>query len=653
MKYFTLLIGLVFSTLNAQNDYNSEGFQVTKSDIENVGFSKDSTANALVIYEIGKSYVSNSNYRLKTEIKRKIKILNRNGFDKGSVSIFVYNSEKGNREKVENINATVYNLDNGEVVKTILENSAIFEEDYNENYNIIKFVLPNVQVGSVVTYSYTIESPFMFKYKSWYFQDDIPKLHSEYNASIPGNWEYNIKLVGGKKLATNISSIKKNCLRTSRGANSSCGVYKYVMKDVPAFIEEDFMTTRLNYLARIEYELRIFRGFDGTVDNITKTWKTTDKELKRDTDLGKQLRRTSLVKNLLNDGITLENNELIKAKKILEYVQKEYAWNKEYNVLENISIKKLITKKSGNIGEINALLYNLLISNNIDAKPILLSTRNNGFVTQLFPIISDFNYLIIKIVINDEAYLLDATDDHLTFGQIPFRCLNSFGRLLDFDSQSEWYDITIKDYSIKDYRYILDFSDNKTITGDVVYYSNGYHSLNDRKRYFSDNESYENGYINDYVNLEFSDFDIIDTQKTSEDFSFKFHIENTPDVVGNTIYINPFIFKFFDRNPFQLQERSYPIDFGYKDSYSFGVKINIGDAYEIQSIPESIRLGLPNNKGSFICSVTQEENSITIYFKLTFKEAIYNPEYYDDLKELLTQVLETQNNSLIVLEKKQ
>ena len=36
----------------------------------------------------------------------------------------------------------------------------------------------------------------MTKYQPWYFQGPDPVLYSEYNTSIPGNYEYNIKLVG-------------------------------------------------------------------------------------------------------------------------------------------------------------------------------------------------------------------------------------------------------------------------------------------------------------------------------------------------------------------------------------------------------------------------------------------------------------------------
>src|SRR5690606_14567571 len=101
----------------------------------------------------------------------------------------------------------------------------------------------------------------------------------------------------------------------------------------------------------------------------------------------------------------------------------------------------------GNVSSINILLHNLLEETGIDVKPVLLSTRNNGFATKIFPVISEFNYLIVHANINNETFFLDATDKYLSFGEIPFRCLNQYGRLLDFKNGSDWIDIAPKNMS--------------------------------------------------------------------------------------------------------------------------------------------------------------------------------------------------------------
>nr|WP_321236537.1 DUF3857 domain-containing protein [uncultured Psychroserpens sp.] len=651
MKLFLRFIIIAIAIHSqAQSSFNSEGFEVTKQDIELNVYDKDSTANALIIYEKGKSYVDRETFLLKSEIKKKLKILNREGFDKATETIYLY-GKNGKKERVKKIKATVYNIENGQVTQTQLDKSAIFEEKYNENYTLVKFTFPNIKEGSVIVYSYSLESPYMFKYKSWYFQEDIPKLYSEYRPSIPGNWEYNIKLVGGKKLYTNTSSLRKNCLQVSGAGSSNCGDYIYVMKDIPAFVEEEFMTTKENYLARIEYELKVFRGFDGRVDNITKTWKSVEGELKSDNNIGRQLKKSSVVKDLLNEDITSISDPLEKATAIFQFVQDMYTWNERFKIFSNVSVKNLVKIKSGNVSEINILLHNLLEANGINVKPVLLSTRNNGFATRIYPVISDFNYLIVQATIADKTYMLDATDDYLAFGQLPYRCLNQYGRMLDFKEGGYWVDIEADQVSIKKYRVSLDIDENETLKGTMKGNKTGYHALRSKKSYFSNSENYLNRYINEFPSTQFISHEAETTDKTDIGFSEVFEIERSLENVGGNLYLNPFLITFFDENPLKLQQRTYPIDFGYKDAYLYSVELNT-ENYDVVDIPKAVNLSLPNKAGTLIFSTAINDDSVTLFFKFNFKEAIYSSDYYDVLKRYFATIVDIQKNSLIVLKKK-
>ncbi|MDG5491726.1 DUF3857 domain-containing protein [Psychroserpens sp. SPM9] len=652
MNKITLLFLLAGIHLSAQNDQYALSYEVTRPDIERNHYAKDSTANALIIYKKGHSFVDKNSFDLNTTIKCKLKILNRKGFNHAEVTIPLYDDGKGQRERIKAINATVYNIENGKVVKTTLKKTNIFEEKYNDNYTLVKFAFPSIKEGSVVNYSYVIESPFMYKFKGWDFQTVIPTLHSEYIASIPGNWEYNVKLVGGKKLSTNTMRVEKRCL-TAGNASANCSVSNYIMLDVPAFIEEDYMTTKKNYLARIEYELKTFRGFNGSVNNITKNWKSTDDEIRKETDLGKELNQQNKVRNLLPDAISQLDNPLEKAKSILRFVQDNYNWNEEFNLFRNVSIKELLKDKTGSAGDINILLYLLLKEHNIDVKPMILSTRNNGLATQLYPVLSDFNYLIAKATINGETYLLDGTNDYLAFGQLPFRCLNQYGRILDFENGSSWYDFEVKTPSLKAYNYEFDLNENGVLNGHTAYKTTGYHALYSKEAYLSNPTAYTERFENQYSTLNISELEIGDIVKSEADFTADFNMETTPDRVGNTLYINPFLIKFFSENPFKLQERSYPIDFGYKDVYIHSIKINVDPTYKITELPKAANLKLPENKGALLFSAQQNENTIMLFFKLSFNEPLYEPVFYDGLKTIMSKVVDIQNNSLIVLEKKE
>ena len=111
-------------------------------------------------------------------------------------------------------------------------------------------------------------------------------------------------------------------------------------------------------------------------------------------------------------------------------------------------------------------------------------------------------------------------------------------------------------------------------------------------------------------------------------------------------------FDFLKLIPFKLQERTYPIDFGYKDSYLYSFNLNLGEEYDVVDYPKELLFRLPNNKGQVILKTLKENNTIRIFFKFDFKDEIYNSAYYASLKKYMSTIIDIQNNSLIVLKKK-
>ena len=660
LKIFTVLFIL---NLNAQSSYNSSSIEVTLGDLQTNVCNIDSTANALVIYEKGNSYIHRETFNLITEIEKKVKILNKEGESKSTVDIYLYNDDsKKNEEKIRNIVATTYNLENGQIVKTSLRPSEVFKEVYNKNNTIVKFTLPKITSGSVITYNYQIESPFIYNYKEWEFQEDIPKLYSQYNTSVPGNYEYNIKLIGVLKLDKNESVIKKKCLSansniTGMGSTSvpyaDCANTVYAMKNIPAFIEEDYMTSKENYLSKIDYELKTITRFNGTKDIRTKAWKDVDKELKSHSSIGKQFNRTSQVKGLLNSSITDEKDKLTKAKNIYNFVQENFTWNEEYLKFKEATIKDIVKNKSGNVSQINLLLHNLLIANNIESVPVLLSTRENGFATTLFPVLSDFNYLIIQVTIDGMPYLLDATDKYLNFGQLPFRCLNDLGRLLTLKKGSSWIDIVSINSSIIQHQINLNFDEDNLLNGTTNSRYSDYFALRKKKDYFTNPESYLEDFENDHVEMEVIEHEVKNETVNNDNFEESFQFEYPDlDTSANTFYLNPFIDKFISTNPFKLQDRTYPIDFGYRIAYMYNLKLDLGDNFELAELPQSKKMSLPEDAGNYTFAINYVDNIVNISLKINLKKTRYSVDYYPYLKGLMSQIVNTQNKTLLTLKKK-
>ncbi len=653
MNYkFTLLLLLTLSITTTQAQFQSTKYSVSKSDLEINEYSTDSTANALVIFEEGNSYIDNDSFKLITEIKRKVKIFNKQGFEQADIEIYLYKGKK-NKERVKNIIGTTYNMVDGNLKKDVLNKDQIFNENYNSNNDIVKFTLPNIQEGCVITYSYKLESPYIYKYKEWDFQESIPKLYSIYNTSIPANYDYHIKLVGVLKLNEHSQKIKRDCLTIGNGGSADCTETVYVMKDIPAFIEEDYLTSKKNYISRMEYELNTVKKFDGTVDKISKTWKDADKELKTLSSIGKQLDKKTNLKGLIAGLEYDKNDPLSKPKELYKFVQERYTWNEKYRIFRDVSVKQLMQDRSGNATEINILLYNLLKENGLDVKAVLLSTRNNGLPTKLYPVISEFNYLIVELSLDNKYYYLDATDKYLSFGQLPFRCLNEYGRALDFKEGSYWTSIKEDKTSIAQHQVTLKISDENQLKGNINSRYSGYHALSTKKKYYPNPDSYIQEIDENQSNIEIINHKVLTDDPLDNEFKESFGIVlKDNEMIEDKIYFDPFIYKFFTENPFKLQQRTYPIDFGYKDSYLYSFELDLADKYEIIETPKDVNIKLPNNAGELIFANKIEGDKLSLLFKINFKRAKYNSQYYEYLKKFMSRVVDVQTNSLIVLKKK-
>ena len=131
---------------------------------------------------------------------------------------------------------------------------------------------------------------------------------------------------------------------------------------------------------------------------------------------------------------------------------------------------------------------------------------------------------------------------------------------------------------------------------------------------------------------------------------YKFNSENLVDRVGDKIYIKPLLFNSETENPFKLEKREYPIDFGTPIIDNVTVSITIPQGYKVVSVPEKIAIGLPNDYGMYLFDVLTSGSSINIKSYLKINTAIYPALDYDTLKGFFKDIV-NKNLENIVLEK--
>ncbi|MCP9199757.1 DUF3857 domain-containing protein [Gramella sp. GC03-9] len=654
MSKFFLSIALLLAVLTSQSqNYNSANATVSIFDMSATTYAKDTTANALYIYEEGFSeFQPKHDYDLVTNYTAKLKILNKEGLEHATVEIPV-SKGKTSSEKIINLKAYTYNYINGVKTQYRLNPEKVYREEF-ETYDILKFTFPNAQPGSVLVYSYELVSPFIFDFHTWHFQDYIPKIYSKFTAKIPGNYEYYVTKRGELDLKSVNSRIIERCISfSSRSEPAGCGETVYDMENIPAFKVEEYLTSERNFKSRVEFELIQITRLDGYERKFTRSWADVDKEIEKVSDIGKQLGKTRLVEDLLPGEIISMPNNLEKATKIYQFVQKNYSWNGEYRIHADMNLKDILEDQSGNVLAVNTLLHNLYVTEGFKVYPVLASTRNNGFAGKVHPVLSDFNYFFIQLVLDKKEFLLDATEKNLDFGRLPFRALNQYARKMDFEKGSSWLEIVPQDYSQITFIDSLKVQPDGTALGQSRQIMTGYHALNfrDHMKEASEEEIFNIvSKPNDHTRAIETIFE--NEEAPEENLFITYGLENKSQKIEDRIYLNPFSFKFFDGNPFKLDERHYPVDFGYKDLYSYTVFLEIPENYSIEEFPEKKAITMPGNGGTLMFSTQQlDDHTLSVVCRLSFKSAMYPSVMYDGLKQFFDEIMQVQTQSLIVLKK--
>src|SRR5690606_5810742 len=117
------------------------------------------------------------------------KIINKGGYDYGNMELRFYR-QSGGESKLDNMEASTYNLEGDKIITSKLNKDAKFSEKEDKNYTLKKFALPNIKEGSIVEYKYRITTDFIYTLGPWYFQRPIPTLYSEFSITVPEYYRY-------------------------------------------------------------------------------------------------------------------------------------------------------------------------------------------------------------------------------------------------------------------------------------------------------------------------------------------------------------------------------------------------------------------------------------------------------------------------------
>ena len=654
------LFFLVAAPLHAQRPKIKFG-DVKAEDFNLKAYPIDTGASGIIISDIGAStYEADNGGGFNVMFKRhtRIRLLKRTSFDEATISIPLYYASTL-EEKLIKIEAVTINLENGQLVETKLDKNSIFLDKVNNHYNVKKFTMPNLKEGCIIDVQYTVQSPYERDLKTWYFQNDLPTLYSEYTTAVPAIYDFVVLNQGYHPFSAKtqksvpatfnivVPSINPGARSDRFTFTTEVNNRTWAMENVPFLRKEDFTTTLLNHIAKIEFQLSSIRYPDQPVRPVMNNWISASTMLMERSDFGENVVKNGWCAEELKSIVPNKELTFEAAQKIFTYVRDNFTCNSHSALFTRSPLKKVFQAKSGNVAEINLLLTALLAKQGFEVHPVVLSTRDNGKAYELYPILDKLNYVVCQLKFNDENFLLDASHSRLGFGKLHSDCYNGYARVIDHSP----FLINLEADSLVERKFTSVVLINKQTAGMEGSF----------KAEFGANESYnlretlskksEEEYFKTYktalpteFNVNTPVFDSIKNPNASASLQFKLDF----DMAGeDIIYFNPLIKDGFKENPFKSSERLYPVEMEAAMDRTYLLRMDVPKGYKVDELPKSVRVMYNEDEGMFEYIFAKTDDLIQLRCRLKLVKATYLPEDYESLRDFFAFVVKKQSEQIV------
>ncbi|HEY6900141.1 MAG TPA: transglutaminase-like domain-containing protein, partial [Puia sp.] len=339
-------------------------------------------------------------------------------------SLTLSNARKGDA-LIDEFKGATYNLENGSVAVTRLDKSNIFTEK-NAEAEIEKVAFPNAKEGSIIEYRYRILYPGINFIPTWRFQGMYPERWSEYDISVPRFYDFAVRFQGHQKFVLDSTIVYD-------GNGTPIIRRIWALQDVPPLEKaEPYTTTIKNHLSLIEFQLASVQH-NGIATTYSTTWPQLIHELLKNDNFGAGLDDHNRWMDDEVKRITAGAGGPAEAlRRIYAYVRDQFSCTQAERIYLSQPIRKTWDEKRGaSIADLNLLLTALCRHQGWNAAPVILSSRANGYAHDGYPLVSEYNYVIARVLLDGKQYLLDASKPYLGFGQLPELCYNGWGRAID------------------------------------------------------------------------------------------------------------------------------------------------------------------------------------------------------------------------------
>lgn len=683
LLYLNLLLLLFFSTtvIAQKKELKTKFGKISEAEMNMASYKDDEGAMAVILFDkgnLGHRYDENNGFSMVFERHTRIKIFNREALDLADVFVFHHKSEK-----IGEIKATAYNLENGKIVETDLKKDNIFVDKLTKNQFHTKFTIPGVKEGSIIEYSYTLTNQGgVGMLDGWEFQQiGVPTIWSEFTASIPTFVQFKKMSQGWVPFSLaeeTLSNLTESITYIQRGQGLGSGStarnitleytankMHFIQENVPALKTEPYVNSARNYVSRIDFDVEAvyktdfipsgttYRMVNTSPTEYNRSWNSLGQDLLEDVygDMLKSEKHTATTAKECTAGLST-NAEKVAA--IYSYIGKNYQLKKLNYIWKTQELDALVKERQGTPTDLNLLFINMLRRAGGQAWPVVISTTKHGRVMPFRVSTDEFNRVIAAVQNEDSTLVLvDMAGYPNPIGLLPMEDLNESGLVLKEEGDIDWIPLqnkaSVKTAVIAN----LGLNENGEVKGTATYMESGYGAVAGR-------EAIRDHGLEEMVKQRFKDWFTDGTlvnikadktenwTETSLKSEFTFETTSFANANGTKIYLSPLNGLGLHENPFKNPDRKFNIDFGAVHEENYNLTFAIPAGYKVEEMPKGAKISFNEWDLTFDYLTETSADKLKINVRKRLKKSFVEAAHYNILQEFYNSMLAKMEEQIVL-----
>ncbi|MCZ6820216.1 MAG: DUF3857 domain-containing protein [Calditrichaeota bacterium] len=579
MICFLSAVMVILSALSGNASETKKWGKVAPEFLTMTVYENDTSAAAVKLFDVGEIQLWVTD-RAAFYFTRhyQIKILKESGKSYADIDIPYWHQDKILKLKAQTIQP------DGKKIKV----KKIYDEELKKNFKVKKFTLPAVEVGSVIEVEYKLHSKYFTELEPWVFQSDIPAIESMVTLKISTGLIFKSLMQNDPFREVMRSEVEY----FNQHERKSLPMFVWHGVNLPAVKNEPYVSTLENYKKKLVFQ---FQGYKSRWSHVSfiKDLATLCNEMLDDDNYGSFLKPSGDVKKLVSALTQDADSEREKAKRLYEHARDQIE-DESYvgSIYARKKQKKVLKERTASDSERNLFLLSMLRAAGLDAKPVLISTRDHGRVNTALPFLSQYNRTLVVTFIAGEIYLLDASDRFTPFGQVPPNSLVEVGLVIEKDNPQFLHN---KNEDLKSKETIeseIAISADGRLTGKTRLTATGYACRGRNKQLEKDQNvmdfiSERLGVLHDDFSVRHADSSLAATASDTFTTSFEFELSDFAETIDDELYFRPALYQCMEQNIFVSEKREFPVEFGYRSKAVELSTIELPEGYLVAEIPEN------------------------------------------------------------------